>query len=138
MKSPTDATVGTIKVLGGGMSDLADRLEAAKPDELAALGWEAARVLLGMSTASISCLDQELRGNPDTSLDACKRLHEAALPGWGVRIELAPAFYKRRFGNGSVKVEVMPPITQVSTRSARSHGKTISTAWLAAMLRVKA
>ena len=62
--------------------DLATRIEAATGNELERLGWEAARVLLGVREHHVSAgIPMRLGGNPAGSLDACLRLKEAALPG---------------------------------------------------------
>jgi hypothetical protein len=114
------------------MSDLATRLETATdPAELEDLGWEAARVLLGVETVDEARLrltvNMRVIGNPARSSDACKRLQEIALPGETKWCRIHPeggwveVSYKRRRFIGNVD--------DGEHMEAR--------AWLAAMLRAK-
>jgi hypothetical protein len=108
--------------------ELANRLEAAtNPAELENLGWEAARVLLGVETVDEARLrltvNMRLIGNPARSSDACKRLHETVGLGW-VRLTLNP------HGNSGVMLSM-------AIGGAHGRAPTIEAAWLAAMLRAK-
>jgi hypothetical protein len=109
-------------------TDLADSLEAAAPDELEALGWGAARVLLKPDAWDDEFLrpGHGLRASPALSLDVCERLHEASLPGWYWKL------WRDDFGHKAV---VRPGAFPSSAPVARAA--TPAAAWLAAMLRAK-
>lgn len=107
--------------------DFAIQIEAAPSDELEPLGWEAAGALYGQPQVAVRELDFWLGGNPATSLDACRRLASAALPGatWELHSPVS-------------RCQWFEALLYTPEQSYGRHETSCSAAWLAAMLRAKA